>query len=77
MMKSWLSWIKSSVRPCAFKSSPKCSLHSGSKASRVAKAEGAGAKTGGALYPLTLPDLLSRVEAAGARGDSGGVGADE
>jgi hypothetical protein len=52
-MKSWLSRMKSSVRPLDFRSSPKCSLHSGSKASKVANSDGG-------LYPfvplLTLPE---------------------
>jgi len=68
-IKAWLSRMKSSLRPFDARSSPKCSLHSGSKASNVANSERA-------LWPLTLPE---REWLAGAvvRGDSGGVGADE
>lgn len=71
MIKSWLSRMKSSSRPWAFRSSPKCSLHKGSKASRVANSEG------GLLYPfipLVLPALI-RLAGAAVRGDSGGVAA--
>jgi hypothetical protein len=72
-MKSWLSRIKSSFNPLAFKSSPKCSLHWGSKASNFANLGGA---AGSSWYPFTLPDRLS-LTGADTRGDSGGVGADE
>lgn len=68
MIKSWFSRMKSSSRPWALRSSPKCSLHRGSKASRVANSEGG-------LYPfipLVLP-ALRRPAGAAARGESGGV----
>lgn len=39
-MKSWLSRINSSVRPLDFRSSPKFSLHSGSKASSFSNPDG-------------------------------------
>lgn len=38
-MKSWFSRMKSSVRPFDFKSSPKCSLQYGSKASSKANSD--------------------------------------
>jgi hypothetical protein len=66
-MKSWLSRIKSSVKPLEVRSSPKCSLHNGSKASSVANSDFG-------LKPLVLPERECPV---GARGDSGGVGAEE
>lgn len=39
-INSWLSLIKSSVRPLSVRSCPKCSLHNGSKASSKANCEG-------------------------------------
>lgn len=39
-MNDWLSIMNSSVRPFDLKSSPKCSRHWGSKASRVANWDG-------------------------------------
>lgn len=40
-INSWLSLIKSSVRPLSVRSWPKCSLHNGSKASSKANCDGA------------------------------------
>lgn len=72
-MKAWFSMMKSSVRPFAFRSSPKCSRHSGSKASKTANCEGELR-----LSPLNLPeDDLPRLGLLALRGDSGDVGEEE
>jgi hypothetical protein len=68
-MKVWLSRMNSSLRPFCARSSPKCSLHSGSKASSVANSDRG-------LYPLVLPER-EWLDGAVVRGDSGGVAADE
>ena len=71
MMKSWLSRMKSSVSPFALRSSPKFSLHRGSKASSVANSEGVVWPP----KPFMLPDRPCPTNPP--LGDSGGVGADE
>lgn len=71
-MKSWFSLIKSSVRPFDLRSSPKCSRQSGSKASRMANCDGVFR-----LDPLMLPECGRLNGDDAARGDSGGVGAEE
>lgn len=65
--------MKSSVRPFALKSSPKCSRQSGSNASSTANWDGALR-----LVPLMLPDAgLLNAEGLMPRGESGGVGVED
>jgi hypothetical protein len=70
-MNSWLSLIKSSVKPLSAKSCPKCSRHRGSNASRRANSEGG-------FPPLRLmEDMEAWLDGTLPRGESGGVGAEE
>jgi hypothetical protein len=70
-MKSWLSFIKSSVSPCSDKKFPKLSRQRGSYASSLANSEGGLWKT----FRLTEDDLAWDWSSGRLlRGDSGGVG---
>ena len=72
-INSWLSLIKSSVRPLSLRSLPKCSRHKGSKASSSGNSDGP-----------KFPFIMVELECAGAGGGGGrlarvasGVGAEE
>lgn len=72
-MNSWLSLIKSSVKPLSLRSLPKCSRHNGSKASSSGNSE-----------EPRFPFIIVELACDGAGGGGGrfarvasGVGADE
>lgn len=74
-INSWLSLMKSSVKPLDRRSWPKCSRHRGSKASSSANSEG-----GRPLLMLMDEDMGEKLGGGGGRFDreaSAGVGADE
>ena len=73
MMNSWLSLMKSSVKPLSLRSCPKCSRHKGSKASSRENSESG-------LVLRLMEDMEAECMGGGGRpapGESGGVGADE
>lgn len=72
-MKSWFATMNSSLSPFSLRSSPKCSRHCGSNASRIANSDWGASWP---MVPLRLPDdVLAWLVGGGgrlARGDSGG-----